>query len=62
MDIKELLSKVYDKLADNRFNGIEIFDFEDLDYGYIDTAKNEIVLVKDDFEYVLTMTKRPYTE
>ena len=60
--MKELLNKIYDKLAGNRFDGIEIFDFEDLDYGYIDEAKNEIVLIKGDTEYVLTMTKRQYTE
>jgi hypothetical protein len=35
---------------------------EDLDYGYLDNAKNEIVLIKDDTEYVLTLTKRPYQE
>lgn len=60
--MKELLNKIYDKLANNRFDGIEIFDFEDLDYGYLDNEKNEIVLIKGDTEYVLTLTSRQYEE
>ena len=60
--MEELLNKIFDKLADNHFDGFGIFDFADLDYGYIYNAKKEIVLIKGNTEYVLTLTKRPYEE
>ena len=60
--MKELLNKIYDKLANNHFNGIDTFDFGDFDYGFVDEKRMEIVLISDDAEYVLTLTKRPYED
>ena len=64
MKIKDLLNDIYDKLADNNFDelGIEKFEILDFDNAYIDCGKNEIVLIKGDKEFVLTLTTRPYED